>query len=190
MSIPEEKCRPSAESTMTRAAPSLDSAFTAWGSSVQKEGIIEFAFSGRLKRICAIPLGNSKIKTFVTHDFFLNLVRVISQSGTGASAIIAATMTSPAVENRLPQLTVSVISIGSLRHLLHPNWCDRLGNHRSNSRRRNMTQGRLADDIATGNCVGRPQRIILGAHLYFYWARSAERSCYCFAITAIAIWST
>jgi hypothetical protein len=40
--------------------------------------------------------GNIKIKTFVTHDFFLNMVRVIRQSGAGAPAIIATTMTSPA----------------------------------------------------------------------------------------------
>ena len=37
-------------------------------------------------------LGNSEIKTFVTQDFFLSIDRVISQSGTGEPAIIAATM--------------------------------------------------------------------------------------------------
>ena len=37
-------------------------------------------------------LGNSEIKTFVTQDFFLSIDRVISPSGTGEPAIIAATM--------------------------------------------------------------------------------------------------
>jgi hypothetical protein len=66
-------------------------------------------------------LGNSKIKTFVTHDFFLNVVRGIARNGTDASAIIAATMTSPAEESRLQQPTVSVISIGVLGYLPLPN---------------------------------------------------------------------
>ena len=101
-------------------------------------------------------LCKSEIKTFITHDFFLSVDRVISQSGTDASDIIAATMTSPAMERRLPQPTVSVISIGALGHLPHPNWCDQLGNQRLNSRRRSMTQAMLADVIATGNCVGIP----------------------------------
>jgi len=101
-------------------------------------------------------LSNSKIKTFVTHDSFLNVVRGIARNGTGADAIIAATMTNPAVESRLQQPTVSVISIGALGHLPHPNWCDRLGNQRLNSRRRDMTQAMLADGIAAGNSVGIP----------------------------------
>ena len=101
-------------------------------------------------------LGNSKIKTFVTHDFFLNVVRGIVRNGTGAAAIIAATMTSSAVKSRLPQPTVSVISIGALGHLPHPNWCNRLGNQQLNSRRRDMTQAMLANGITAEKRVGIP----------------------------------
>jgi hypothetical protein len=43
---------------------------------------------------------------------FLNVVGVISQSGTGASAIIAATMPSSAMGSRLQQPIVSVIVFG------------------------------------------------------------------------------
>ena len=62
MSMPEEKCLPSAEMTSTRAEASLDRVFTAAGSSVQKDGIIEFAFSGRFNRMWAMPLATSSSK--------------------------------------------------------------------------------------------------------------------------------
>ena len=100
--------------------------------------------------------GTGEIKTFVTHDFFLSMVRVLSQSGTGASAMIAATMTSSAMGSRLQQPIVSVISIGPRRHLRHPNSYDRLRNQLSSPRRRNKTQAMLADGIAAENRIGNP----------------------------------
>ena len=62
MSMPELKCLPSEERTMTRAQALSEMSLTASGSSRQNSGIIEFALSGRLKRICAIWSAISTVK--------------------------------------------------------------------------------------------------------------------------------
>ena len=46
-SMPEQKCRPTADSTMTLASVPAETSSAICGSSLQKGAIIEFAFSGR-----------------------------------------------------------------------------------------------------------------------------------------------
>ena len=60
--MPEQKWRPSAESTITRARPASEISSTIAGNSDQNAGIIELALSPRLSRTCAMPRDSSTSK--------------------------------------------------------------------------------------------------------------------------------
>ena len=60
--MPEVKCLPSEEITITRASALLETLSIASGNSFQNSMVIEFALSGRLKRIWAICSAISSVK--------------------------------------------------------------------------------------------------------------------------------